>query len=103
MLFRSNCNIESSAALVDSKQACWANSDQMKKLAQNVGFEIIATYDLESKFTSTPTWTILDETIPDPHRYDWETNSWTSWIEVRRPGTLTTIKLAQAMGAIQSK
>jgi hypothetical protein len=95
--------MESSAALVDSKEACWANSDQMKKLAQSVGFEIIVTYDLESKYTSTPTWTILDETISDPHRYDWETNNWTSWIEVRRPGTLTTIKLGQAMGAIQSK
>jgi hypothetical protein len=103
MFSYNNCNIESSAALVDSKQACWANSDQMKKLAQSVGFEIVATYDLESKYTSTPTWTILDETIPDPHRHDWKTNSWTSWIEVRRPGTLTTIKLGQAMGTVQSK
>jgi SAM-dependent methyltransferase len=103
MFSYNNCDMESSATLVDSKQACWANSDQMKKLAQIVGFEIVATYDLESKFTSTPTWTILDETIPDPHRHDWETNGWTSWIEVRRPGTLTTIKLGQAMGIIQSK
>ena len=103
MFSYNNCDIEHSAALVDSKQACWANSDQMKNLALSVGFEIVATYDLESKYTSTPTWTSLDETIPDPHRHDWETTIWTSWMEVRRPGTLTTVKLGQVMGTIQSK
>ena len=103
MFSYNNCDMESAAALVDNKQACWASSDQIKQLAENIGFEVIASYDLESKFTSTPTWTIRDETILDPYRYDWETNNWTSWIEIRRPGTLTTIKLGQAMGTIQSK
>lgn len=103
MFSYNNCDMERSAELVDSKQACWANSDQMKNLVQSVGFEIIATCDLESKYTSTPTWTSLDETIPDPHRYDWETNNWTSWMEVRRPGTLKTAKLGQVMGTVQLK
>ena len=103
MFSYNNCDMEHSALLVDNKQACWANSDQMKNLIQSVGFEIIATYDLESKYTSTPTWASLDETIPDPHRYDWETNNWTSWMEVRRPGTLNTVKLGQVVGIVQSK
>ena len=103
MFSYNNCDIEHSASLVDNKQACWANFDQMKNLALSVGFEIAATYDLESEYTNTPTWTKLDETLPDPHRYDWETTNWTSWMEVRRPGTLNTVKLGQVLGTIQSK
>lgn len=77
-----NCDLERSAQLVDEKQACWATKSLIENLAVSLGYELITTTDLKTNDVM---------------------NTWVSWAEIRRPGEVTTVKAAQAIGAILSK
>ena len=77
-----NCDLERSAQLVDEKQACWATKPLVEDLVTSLGYELITTTDLKTN-------DVMD--------------TWVSWAEVKKSGSLETVKKSQAMGAILSK
>lgn len=82
MFSYNNCELARSAQMVDENEACWATETIIKKLVTDLGFEIITFRDIELKD---------------------DRSMWVSWAEIRRPGELTTVKLAQAKGLIGQK
>jgi len=77
-----NGEIVSSARLVEEDKACWATAKLLKNMVISLGYEFVVAEDFP---------------INDIFQ------TWISWIEVCKPGQLTTIKRAQAMGAVLSK
>jgi hypothetical protein len=77
-----NGNIETSARLVDQQRCCWATDVIIKKMITGLGFEILEFQDLATNDNE---------------------NTWVSWVEVRKPGNLTSVKKSQAIGQVLTK
>lgn len=77
-----NCDIEKSADSAEKFRACWATIRSIKQIISNIGYDFITNHDL-------PANDILD--------------TYVSWIEVRKPGQLTTLRLSQAIGRVLTK
>ena len=77
-----NGNIETSASFVDQRRCCWATNVLIEKMVTDLGFEILGFQDLATNDNE---------------------NTWVSWVEVRKPGNLTSVKKSQAMGQVLTK
>jgi hypothetical protein len=82
MLSYNNCDLEGSAKLAELNAASYANARIIKNLSENIGFELIKLEDL-------PTSDAFATHI--------------SWVELRKPGTLSTVKAHQALAKIIEK
>jgi hypothetical protein len=82
MVSYNNCDLEGSAKLAELNAFSYANARIIKNLAENIGFEII-------KFEDLATGDALITHI--------------SWVELRKPGTLSTVKANQALAKIIQK
>jgi SAM-dependent methyltransferase len=82
MFSYNNCDILASIELAENHKAAWSNPRILKKLFDKIGYELIC-------FENYPTDDMFDNYV--------------SWVEVRRPGNLHTVKLNQSMGKILSK
>ena len=77
-----NGEIVSSAKLVEEHKAPWATATLLTDMITNLGYEFIVA-----------------ENFPTNDMFD----SWISWMEIKKPGELTTVKRAQAVGAVLAK
>jgi hypothetical protein len=77
-----NGNIETSASFVDQRRCCWATNVLIEKMVTDLGFEILGFQDLATNDNE---------------------NTWVSWVEVKKPGNLTSVKKSQAMGQVLTK
>ena len=75
-----NCNFVESARLFDDHHGSWATSEALEKIFLSQGFEVIEFKDIKTDIIA-----------------------YCSWVEVRRPGELTTIKISQAQGLVGRK
>jgi len=82
MFSYNNCDLEGPAKLAELNASSYANARIIKNLAENVGFEII-------KFEDLPT----DDAF----------TTHVSWVELRKPGILSTVKAHQALAKIIKK
>ena len=77
-----NCDLADSARLVDLKLAGWTTPKLLEAIYLKLGFELDSLNDI-----------ISDET----------NISHVSWMKLKRPGELTTVKMSQAQGLIGRK
>ena len=77
-----NCDLVDSAKLVDQDGASWTTPLLLEKTYSEHGFELVE----------------FDDIISDDVNF-----SHVSWVELKRPGRLTTSKMTQASGAIRRK
>ena len=77
-----NCDLISTATQAQSEVLSWASSHRIKNLCEQIGYEIVSFNDYD-----------FDDPII----------GYVSWAEIRKPGTLETIKLQQVLGEIISK
>lgn len=75
-----NCDILESARLFDNYHGEWATSKLLEKIYLLQGFELI-----------------------EANNFQFDTISCCSWVELKRPGHLTTVKLSQAQGLVARK
>ena len=75
-----NCELIESARQFDQQSASYGTKSSIKNIISSIGFEVLEIRDIKTSAIS-----------------------YCSWMEVRRPGILTTIKLAQARGLIGRK
>jgi hypothetical protein len=78
----SNCDMLGTSLQIENKACAYANSRWLKKLCDEIGYEISELHDIE---TGDAFYTHV------------------SWAELKRPGDLTTSKISQAIGAVRSK
>lgn len=74
-----NCDFEGSALRAESKLSSYSTFRNIKLYLEELGYEIISAFDVETDSTY------------NPH---------VSWVEVRKPGILTTVKAHQAIAEI---
>jgi hypothetical protein len=77
-----NCDLVDSAKLVDQDDASWTTPLLLEKIYSNHGFELIEFDD------------IISDDINISH---------VSWVELKRPGELTTSKISQSTGLVGRK
>ena len=82
MFSYNNCDIAESTRLTEENGMSWASTRAIKQLCNDIGYDIIT---FENHLTG------------DAHI------AHVSWCEIRKPGTLTTIKAHQVLGAIIEK
>jgi SAM-dependent methyltransferase len=75
-----NCNFVESARLFDNHHGSWATPESLEKIFLSLGVDVIGFKDIKT-----------------------DVISYCSWVEVRRSGELTTVKLSQAQGLVQRK
>jgi hypothetical protein len=68
-----DCDREKAVMLVESSFACYTPGEMVKNLAQSLGYEIL---------------------------YSWHDGGPSTWLELRKPGTLTTLKGGQSFAKI---
>jgi hypothetical protein len=78
----SNCDMLGTSLQIENNACAYANSRWLKKLCDEIGYEIIELHDIE---TGDAFYTHV------------------SWAEIKKPGNLYTVKLNQSMGKILSK
>jgi hypothetical protein len=78
----SNCDLIETANSLKFGDICYCNPRLLEQVAVDVGFEV-ELFDIKT----------ADADIPN----------YVSWIELRKPGTLSTSKMHQALGEIQRK
>jgi SAM-dependent methyltransferase len=77
-----NCDLVMSARLVDRNSASWCTPLLLEKIYSKYGFELIESND------------IISDDVNVSH---------VSWVELKRPGNLTTSKISQASGVVRRK
>lgn len=77
-----NCDLVMSAKLVDRNSASWCTHRLLEKIYSKYGFELVEFDDLVSDDVNV---------------------SHVSWVELKRPGQLSTSKISQATGLIRRK
>ena len=77
-----NCDIESIALKIEKQSGSYASANWLNKLFDEIGYEITAWHD--------------DETGD-------AFNTHISWVEIKKPGDLKTVKAAPTMGQILKK
>jgi SAM-dependent methyltransferase len=82
MFSYNNCDIPESARLAELNDASYATAKKVKQLVKRIGFNILKVVDLP---TDDAVYTHI------------------SWIEIQKPGKLTTVKAHQALARIIPK
>lgn len=82
MFSYNNCDIVESAGLAEGNEMSWASAHAIKQLCNDIGYEVITFEDRETN---------------DAHI------AYCSWVEIRKPGVLTTVKAHQVAGKILEK
>ena len=77
-----NCEVVSSSRLVEEGKSSWTTTTLLQNLITAIGYEFVVAENF-------PTNDIFD--------------SYVSWIEVKKPGELTTVKRTQSVGTLLSK
>jgi len=77
-----NCDLVMSARLVDWNSASWCTPLLLEKIYSKYGFKLIESND------------IISDDVNVSH---------VSWVELKRPGDLTTSKISQANGVVRRK
>jgi len=77
-----NCDLVDNCVLAEESSMSYTSKRQLIEYCKSLGYEIVYEYDLPN----------IDSHV-----------KWINWIEIRKPGTLTTVKLKQVMGAIHQK
>lgn len=77
-----NCDILENCLLAEDGSMSYVSKRHLIKFCRSIGCEIVYDYDIAND---------------DSHV------RWISWLEIRKPGTLSTAKLKQVMGAIHQK
>ena len=82
MFSYNNCDIAESASLAEGNEMSWASERAILQLCDNIGYEVIKVnnYNTNDAFIS-----------------------YVSWVEIRRPGVLTSVKAHQVTGKILEK
>jgi hypothetical protein len=83
MFSYNNCDIVESAHLADMGYMSFVSKRNLTNLLKQIGYEIIASYDEPNQ--EPPSIPIV------------------SWMEIRRPGKLETVKIKQVMGVVARK
>jgi hypothetical protein len=83
MFSYNNCDIADSAKLAEDNAMSWANLRAIKQLSNTIGYDIIAFEDHQTE--------------------DMYARKHVSWVELRKPGILTTLKAHQVAGQILKK
>jgi hypothetical protein len=83
MFSYNNCDIVESAHLADIRYMSFVSKRNLTNLLKQIGYEIIASYDEPNQ--EPPSIPIV------------------SWMEIRRPGKLETVKIKQVMGVVARK
>jgi len=73
-----NCSFPKAIDNVDEMHYTYTNGHTLKKFCKSVGFEIVSSYDGENQFVN---WCV-------------------SWLEIKKPGKLTSLRGGQNLGAI---
>jgi hypothetical protein len=76
-----NCDIHVMAKLAEENQLYYSSKSRLTKICEELGYEVVR---------------VGDEALSNSVLVS-------SWFELRKPGTLSTLKRAQAMGSILSK
>jgi hypothetical protein len=76
-----NCDIDAVAELAEGNYKYYFSEGQLKKILIEIGFDVIKSEDEYSDNLK----------LPD------------SWMKIQKPGELTTVKRAQALGSVLSK
>lgn len=82
MFSYNNCDLEMSALKAENQEESYVSAEQLKKLVIDIGYEII---------------TLTDYKTTDAY------HTHVSWIEIKKPGSLTTVKASQAIAQILPK
>ena len=82
MFSYSNCDMLGTCLQVENRASAYANSRWLKKLCDEIGYEISELHDIETG---------------DAFR------THVSWAEIKKPGTLQSIKKQQALGIVNHK
>jgi len=77
-----NCDILDNCLLAEKQGMSYLSMRQLTNICQEEGFEIVYHYDIPN-----------DDPVV----------KWISWIEIKKPGELNTLKRKQVMGAIYQK
>lgn len=77
-----NCDILESCLLAEQRGMSYVSKRNLLKVCRDVGYEIVYEYDLPNNNSTVP---------------------YISWIEIKKPGELDTIKRRQVIGAIHQK
>lgn len=80
----SNCELIGTAKQFDLGEIPFGSATIIKNIAQSLGFEIVDMFD-----------------YPTTHKFS--PPQWVSWVELKKPGTLQTIKRHQPLGKIEQK
>lgn len=80
----SNCEMLGTAKQFDQGEIPFCSATIIKDIAQTVGFELIDLFD-----------------YPVTHKFS--PPQWVSWIELKKPGALQTIRRHQTLGKIEQK
>ena len=73
-----NCSFPKAIDKVDEMHYTYTNGYTLKEFCKTTGYEIVSSYDGENQFTN---WCV-------------------SWLEIRKPGKLTSLRGGQNLGAI---
>ena len=82
MFSYNNCDIVESAGLAEGNNMSWATARAILQLCDDIGYEVIEVNNYKTN----------DAVI-----------SYVSWAEIRKPGTLTSVKAHQVLGSIIEK
>jgi len=82
MFSYNNCNLPGSAKRAELNSASYATANMVKQAVERIGFKVIKSHDLA---TGDAFFTHI------------------SWMEIQKPGTLTTVKAHQALAQIVEK
>lgn len=82
MFSYNNCNFEGSAGAAELGSHSYYTDQRLKTLCKNIGYEIIDLTDAE---------------VADPFKIQ------ISWAELKKPGTLATVKCTQSLAQIMEK
>lgn len=78
----SNCDMLGTSLQIENKHCAYANSRWLKKLCNEIGYEVSELHDIETG---------------DALR------THVSWAEIKKPGTLQSIRKQQALGTVKHK
>jgi signal recognition particle subunit SEC65 len=77
-----NCDLPGSAKVAEEGRMNYNSASAIKDICDNLGYDIISFNDIET------------------HHWNWP---WISWVEIKLPGELNTIKAHQVLGKIIPK
>ncbi len=72
-----NCNYPKAVDKVNEMQYCYTNGNTLREFCKSIGYDVLSSYNGEPDITLS-----------------------TSWLEIQKPGSRTSIRGGQNLGAI---